>query len=362
AFGMYAQYWASEPPSGFNSLCSDRSNYLLFYDMQFVPQYYEYRLLGKASTDGGGSWAGNANWHGWSTTGDGTPCTACDSNDIGYLVWPAVVTSNHLSVIMFGYASGTEIQVVPYPGSGYREDPYIESNLAGRLYLVWSDSRDGNYEIYFKKSTDGGSTWSNDQRLTNASGNSTEPALVLGNPGEIYVVWIDTRDGNSEVYFKYSEDDGTTWSADTRLTNDPGDCSGTHIAISPDKMNLYVVWNDTRDGQQEVYFKRGTILTGIAESSQTEKENHLNIIPNPFTEKTEIRFTNYNLRPATLKIYDASGRMVKSFNPASGIQSQASGFVWDGTDDSGRKLPAGVYFVQLEAGDYKATEKVILLR
>jgi len=35
---------------------------------------------------------------------------------------------------------------------------------------------------------------------------------------------------------------------------------------------------------------------------------------------------------------------------------------WDGTDDSGRRLSPGVYFVRLEADEFKKTEKAILLR
>ncbi len=42
--------------------------------------------------------------------------------------------------------------------------------------------------------------------------------------------------------------------------------------------------------------------------------------------------------------------------------NQASRIVWDGYDDSGRRLPAGVYFIRLDAGDYKKIEKVVLLR
>ncbi|MGQ9665627.1 MAG: T9SS type A sorting domain-containing protein, partial [bacterium] len=64
----------------------------------------------------------------------------------------------------------------------------------------------------------------------------------------------------------------------------------------------------------------------------------------------------------SLKIYDVSGRLVKSFYPVSVIQHQASGIVWSGDDDLGRRLPTGIYFVRLEAGTYRQTEKAILLR
>uniref|UniRef100_A0A7C4XDV2 T9SS type A sorting domain-containing protein n=1 Tax=candidate division WOR-3 bacterium TaxID=2052148 RepID=A0A7C4XDV2_UNCW3 len=36
--------------------------------------------------------------------------------------------------------------------------------------------------------------------------------------------------------------------------------------------------------------------------------------------------------------------------------------MWNGDDDFCRNLPAGVYFVRFEAGEFKQTEKVILLR
>jgi hypothetical protein len=61
-----------------------------------------------------------------------------------------------------------------------------------------------------------------------------------------------------------------------------------------------------------------------------------------------------------LKIYDISGRMVKSF--ALGSMPFAQSVVWHGDDDAGRKVDAGVYFIQLTAGDREVVEKVILVR
>ncbi len=36
--------------------------------------------------------------------------------------------------------------------------------------------------------------------------------------------------------------------------------------------------------------------------------------------------------------------------------------IWDGRDDKGKEVSSGVYFYQLKAGDYKNTEKMVLLR
>ncbi len=112
-------------------------------------------------------------------------------------------------------------------------------------------------------------------------------------------------------------------------------------------------------------------------------EPKLEIYPNPFRNHPVIKFqipntkfqTNSNYQISnnseirnsqseiSLCIYDATGRLVKSFGD---IQCNAVNSVysvlWSGDDNAGRAVPTGVYFVRLEAGDYKKVEKVILLK
>ena len=110
---------------------------------------------------------------------------------------------------------------------------------------------------------------------------------------------------------------------------------------------------------------------GIEENRNKRQEARykLEVYPNPFRNAVSIKFQIPNLNDQTnsksqisLKIYDATGRVVKnlSFHPASFIIHNS--VEWDGTDNSGRRLPAGIYFVRFEAGNYKQTEKVILLK
>jgi len=89
----------------------------------------------------------------------------------------------------------------------------------------------------------------------------------------------------------------------------------------------------------------------------------IEVHPNPFSNITQIRYSildaGYSIQKPSLKIYDASGRLVKSFCPESSIQNQESAVVWDGTDGANRLLPAGVYF--LEAPMIGTTIKLVKL-
>jgi hypothetical protein len=61
-----------------------------------------------------------------------------------------------------------------------------------------------------------------------------------------------------------------------------------------------------------------------------------------------------------LKIYDITGRMVKSF--ALSPMPYANKVTWTGDDDMGRAVAAGVYFVKLTADGQETVEKAVLLR
>ncbi|MBM4119006.1 T9SS type A sorting domain-containing protein, partial [bacterium] len=83
--------------------------------------------------------------------------------------------------------------------------------------------------------------------------------------------------------------------------------------------------------------------------------------PNPFNPKTEIRFSLSQPGPASLRIFDAQGRLVKSLaegNLAAGPQS----IVWDGTDSQGQRVSSGVYFYRLETAEQTVAKRMVLLK
>jgi hypothetical protein len=84
--------------------------------------------------------------------------------------------------------------------------------------------------------------------------------------------------------------------------------------------------------------------------------------PNPFNLRTTIR---YELPLATgirLKIYDVAGRRVRVLEEDPYKSAGRHGVVWDGRDDWGGPVSSGVYFFQLEAGSFRQTRRMVLLK
>jgi hypothetical protein len=75
--------------------------------------------------------------------------------------------------------------------SGWSQYPAIAVDSLGDLHVVWADSTPGNSEIYYEKSTDGGSAWATSQRITWTSGFSHVPAIAVDSLGNLHVVWHD---------------------------------------------------------------------------------------------------------------------------------------------------------------------------
>ncbi|UCG29667.1 MAG: hypothetical protein JSV53_12075, partial [candidate division WOR-3 bacterium] len=59
--------------------------------------------------------------------------------------------------------------------------------------------------------------------------------------------------------------------------------------------------------------------------------------------------------------YDAAGRLISAL--AEGMTEPGYYTVhWNGLDDQGRQVPAGVYFVRLETPDSRQVKKAVLLK
>jgi hypothetical protein len=127
--------------------------------------------------------------------------------------------------------------------------------LNDEVHVAWTDQRNGHDDIYYRKSSDGGTSWSVETRMTSDPGNSSFPSLSVSGPA-IHLVWTDNRFGEGEVYYRRSTNSGQSWGDPVRLTNKNGD--SVNASVSSSGNDVHVVWQDDRDGNKEIYYKRST--------------------------------------------------------------------------------------------------------
>ncbi|MBK6539068.1 MAG: hypothetical protein IPG09_15335 [Ignavibacteria bacterium] len=88
-------------------------------------------------------------------------------------------------------------------------------------------------------------------QLTNDPASSWNPSVTVSG-SVVHVVWQDDRNGNTEIYYKRSIDEGGSWEADTRLTNN---ASSSVSPLSQYLSWLCMSWFDNRDGNEVIYYK-----------------------------------------------------------------------------------------------------------
>jgi hypothetical protein len=103
---------------------------------------------------------------------------------------------------------------------------------------------------------------------------------------------------------------------------------------------------------------------GISEGKSTSLTNlKLEVIPNPFSGKTTIKTMGNSIPHGNMaiKIYDVSGQLIASIPIEMNRIASSTTVIWNGRDDTGKRMPAGIYFFSIESKRSVEVKKVIKL-
>jgi hypothetical protein len=186
-----------------------------------------------ANPDQKANFGTSTNGHGMAIDGDGTV----------YVAWPSQAFNNVVSGQPRGVFvskstdqgqtwTTTQVRDFSYENRGNTRIAWSPKGGAdGTLHLVFEANPrpevNSYSDVYYQRSTDGGATWSEARRITddnpaNLAGKYLPYVRVAPN-GRVDVAWWDTRDDPgiraNDVYYTYSEDNGDTWAANRRITD-----------------------------------------------------------------------------------------------------------------------------------------------
>ncbi|MGB9721224.1 MAG: YCF48-related protein [bacterium] len=272
--------------------------------------------------------------------------------DTGYAVAGATPSYGGVVGLVYKTTNGGQTWVENYAPSSanfYAID-FPENSQVGYVSGMGSS---GQYKMI--KTTNGGNSWTG-QSLDSGIVPAVGVSFADNNTG--YAVF---RPGAYHMMMK-TTNGGTNWFAINSLT-----CHGYEDIQA---MNENIVYAVGRGGMIRKTTNGGQVWIEETQNTKTEIHNpQLSVYPNPFQNHCVIKFQMPSTKSQipnksvirnsqseiSLMVYDVTGRLVKSFihlsanhpprNLADGGIQPFNQVIWDGSDDSGRSLPSGVYFI-----------------
>ena len=149
----------------------------------------------------------------------------------------------------------------------------------------------------------------------------------------------------------------------------PMETRGVEVVFSPKSVGgksafLEIIHNGASSPDTVKLSGVAVSAVGIDDFSQRHLPQRFTLYPNypnPFNPTTTIRFDMPKEVRTTIRVYDLLGREVRTLTDRSYGPGTHS-VVWDGKDEQGKLLPSGEYFVRMQAGDFVAVRKVLLLK
>ena len=206
----------------------------------------------------------------------------------------------------------------------------IATNDNYDVYMIWQESvtekpNEKNYDIFFTKSVDNGTTFSKPLNLSNNTGFSEHPQIAVTQNG-IFVIWGDNTDStNTEIMFTKSVDNGTTFSKPLNLSNSSQNSNNQEISAFEE--NVYVVWQDIDQKNNQnisVFFKKsidsGDTFNDIAiELANNTRDSYPKV--NSYREHVYVVWNSENIENSSESDKNSGLFFVKSSDKGNNFQN-----------------------------------------
>ena len=211
---------------------------------------------------GTGTWAPNARINDVTTGQQFKASVGVDANDNAYAVW--VDRRNGRSDIYASKRSassgtwGSNVRVNSTTKFDTQDYPAIAVAPNGDAIALWYRAANHKSNIWAARLPAGGSTWGPELRVTsNQTTAKQAPKVAYGPNSTAHAVWMDPAVGNADIWYATLAAGSSTWSTNTKVSDDPGSAFQGPTDIGVDGSgNVAVVWTDRRTTPYELRVRR----------------------------------------------------------------------------------------------------------
>ena len=125
-----------------------------------------------------------------------------------------------------------------------------------RLFAVWQDERDGGNLYGQAYAPDGAPLWEESGRaIVSAAQNQGFPAIAADGEGGFYLVWMDARNLQKDLYAQRFDSEGAPLWEELPVAQH-ADGKDDHRIAADRGGGVYIVWEDWRNGHLDIYAQR----------------------------------------------------------------------------------------------------------
>jgi len=170
------------------------------------------------------------------------------SGDDIYSSWISNVDSNNSDVMFTKISNASGL---PTSISNVSNTPGISNIIKlkaskNNVYITWEDKQSGQWQLLYRKSQDGGETFSNLRNLSDTTGNVHLHDLSTSR-GNVFVVWAaneNVSSTNKDIFFRRSVNFGNSFDETINLSNNTDDSLDPHMVTNENGTIIYIVWTE----------------------------------------------------------------------------------------------------------------------
>ncbi len=127
----------------------------------------------------------------------------------------------------------------------------VAADAQGRVWVVWSSQRGGNFDIFAR--ANGKGQWGPEVRVTKDAGSDLNPVAVADAKGRVWIAWQGYRNGNLEILTAVQN--GDAFSPESIVSTSKASDWDPAIAAAPNG-DIAIAWDTYDRGDYDVFFRK----------------------------------------------------------------------------------------------------------
>ncbi len=205
------------------------------------------------------------------------PSLAVDATGNVHVAWQDYTSRNIFYRRWNATSDAWTTAEVVFAGWGDSNYPSLAVDGAGNVHVAWHDEADyahwgTSYDIFYRRWNVSTGVWSTTEWLSNQTGVSYDPSLVVDATGDVHVAWQGWSGGDYEIIYRRWDATSGVWGTTVAISDNTAVSHSPSLAVD-ETGDVHVAWMDWSVGGWDILYRRWNATSGVWGTTENVSEN-----------------------------------------------------------------------------------------